>query len=120
MIDQFYKEASIDKQLFVKQCWLTQAKQLIKQFRGNLYEMASSVIKINEEGNIDFKNIDKLLYNQISTQNYHANAHKTVKIKNKDIVITNAIPSENFADHNMISRVSGDANDFRGFNTVHQ
>ena len=53
------------KKLFIKQLWLSQAKQLLKLFDVNMTAMVNGLIKINSELAIDFSFIDKILLNMV-------------------------------------------------------
>ena len=45
--------------------WLTQAKQLIKLFSADLKQMVNGLIKINEDYQVDFTFIDKVLTHMV-------------------------------------------------------
>jgi hypothetical protein len=51
--------------LFAKKMWVTQAKQLIRLFNVDLKAMVNGLIKINEDYDVDFSFIDKVLTNMV-------------------------------------------------------
>lgn len=51
--------------LFIKQLWLSQAKQLLKLFDINMTAMVNGLIKINSDLAIDFSFVDKILLNMV-------------------------------------------------------
>jgi len=59
------KDQLHQKKLFIKQLWLSQAKQLLKLFDVNMTAMVNGLIKINSELAIDFSFIDKILLNMV-------------------------------------------------------
>ena len=59
------KDQLHQKKLFIKQLWLSQAKQLLKVFDVNMTAMVNGLIKINSELAIDFSFIDKILLNMV-------------------------------------------------------
>ena len=48
--------------------WVTQAKQLIRLFNVDLTAMVNGLIKINDEYDVDFSFIDKVLINMVGIQ----------------------------------------------------
>jgi len=54
--------------LYAKQMWVTQAKQLIRLFNVDLKAMVNGLIKINDEYDVDFSFIDKVLTNMVGIQ----------------------------------------------------
>ena len=53
---------------FCKTLWQAQAKQLIRLFNADLTAMVSGLIKINEDFDVDFSFVDKVLTHMIGLQ----------------------------------------------------
>ena len=52
-----------ENNLFLKQLWIPQAKQVIKLFKANLTAMVNGLIKITSDYQVDFTFIDKVISN---------------------------------------------------------
>ena len=53
---------------YAKTLWLTQAKQLIRLFNADLTALVNGLIKINEQFDVDFSFIDKVLTHMVGLQ----------------------------------------------------
>ena len=54
--------AELNTKLYAKSLFLRQGEQLIKLFNGDMNLMMNGLIKINDDYDIDFSFIDKILY----------------------------------------------------------
>lgn len=52
-------------QLYAKTMWLTQAKKLVQLFNVDLTSMVNGLIKINDDYQVDFSFIDKVLTHMV-------------------------------------------------------
>jgi len=100
--EHYYSQALQQKELQIKTLWLSQAKQLLKLFDVNMTAMVNGLIKINNDMQIDFTFIDKILLNMVGIQ-------KEKLIEALHVVETNAKDSSMVKDPSKLSYFDSEA-----------
>lgn len=60
-----YQQKQIHPKQYCKILWTAQSNQLVKLFNENYKDMVNSIIKINDNFDVDYTIIDKILVNMV-------------------------------------------------------